>query len=183
MKNEELTQLWKLQQPQFDAASLEALMGKAKKQRSTQLVGIVVMSLTVIILVVYALIFVDFSWNAFSTGLSLMIGSLVFRLVLELMTRYRKEQQLIRLSPRNFQSYLFRHYRQRLLIHFAITPLCFGVYSYGFYLLLPYFKTAFSSGFYQYLLLSGWVSILAIFILVIYKMRAELRFLKEFDGK
>ncbi|PHR88644.1 MAG: hypothetical protein COA80_17915 [Leeuwenhoekiella sp.] len=183
MKNEELTQLWNLQQPQFDAESLNTLIGKAQKQRSTQLVGIVVMSLTIVILTLYALIFTDFRWNAFSTGLSLMIGSLVFRVVLELMTRYRKEQQLINLSPRDFQSYLYRHYRQRRLIHFAITPLCFGVYSYGFYLLLPYFKAAFSTGFYHYLLLSGWGSILAICILVIYKMRTELRFLKEFDGK
>ncbi|RXG13249.1 hypothetical protein [Leeuwenhoekiella aestuarii] len=183
MKHDELTPLWKLQQPEFDADSLKALLSKAKKQRSTQWVGIVVMSLTVVILAVYALTFARSQWNAFSTGLSLMIGSLVFRVVLEGMTRYRKEQQLMRLRPEDFQNYLHKHYRQRRLIHFAITPLCFVVYSYGFYLLLPYFKAAFSSGFYQYVLISGWVSILAILILVIYKMRVELRFLKDFDSK
>ncbi len=177
MKNDELNAIWNLQQPGFAADSLKAVLNKAKKQRNLQLTGIVVMSSTVLVLAGYALLFVT-RWNNFSLGLSLMIGSLSIRVILELLTRYRKEQQLIQLSPGDFQNYLKKHYRHRKIIHFAITPLCFAVYSYGFYLLLPYFKAEFSRGFYYYLLISGSVSILVIFILVLKRIVEEVRFLK-----
>lgn len=182
MENDQLEKLWQSQNLEVAPDGLNAIFSKAKKQRNGQYIAIAVLGVTVLILIVFTLFFAMDQWNDFSLGLVLMIGSLLFRIMLEFFTLYRKKEQLIALSSKDFEFYLQKHYRRRLMINYVITPLCFGIYIYGFLKLLPYFKAEFSSSFYNYILISGVVSLVLIAGLVLRSVLQERRFLNELRG-
>lgn len=182
MENDRLTQIWDSQKSEIALENPANIIKKAKKQRAGQFITITVLSVTVLVLIAYAIAFIGSSWNNFALGLMLMISSLTFRIILEIITIYRKEYLLISLDNQAFQGYLKKYYSMRLRINYAITPICFGIYVYGFTLLLPYFKSAFSEGFYTYIVISGIVSLLVIAAIVINSILKEHRFLRELSG-
>jgi hypothetical protein len=96
---------------------------------------------------------------------------------------YRKESRLIALENLAYQKYLKTYYRMRLRANYIITPLCFGVYIFGFTLLLPYFKKEFSVGFYNYILISGIVSLVIVALIILNSIAKEHRFLRQLKGK
>ncbi len=182
MENDKLSQIWKSQNNNLTLDAPENIIHKAKKQRKGQWITIAVLSITVIILLLFTTKFVN-SWNHFTFGLMLMISSLVFRLIIELITMYRKESQLIVLDSPSFQQYLKKHYKIRLTINYIITPICFAIYIYGFTTLLPYFKQEFSKGFYSYILVSGFISLFVIAVIIIKTIVKERAFLKQLRSK
>ena len=181
MKNDLLSQIWKSQKKEVALDESENIIKKARKQRNGQFITLTVLSITVIILVAYFIRYAVSTWNNFSLGLLLMISSLIFRIILEYATIYRKQSQLIVLDNRSFQKYLKRYSRTRLRINYIVTPLCFGTYVYGFTMLLPYFKNEFSTGFYQYILISGIVSLLVLLGIVIHSVLKEKNLLKQLN--
>jgi hypothetical protein len=182
MENDTLKNIWSIQGKDFTPSPAKDIINKAKKQRQGQYIGIGVMGITVLILVAYSIYFATTFWNNFTLGLVLMISSLLFRIVLEVITVYKKENRLIEMDSKSYHSYLKKHYRLRLIINYYITPLCFIIYAYGFYLLLPFFKREFSNGFYNYLLVSGILSILVVLGIVINSVVKERRFFKELSN-
>jgi heme exporter protein D/uncharacterized protein YeeX (DUF496 family) len=183
MKNDHLSQIWNSQDYESFIESPDHIIEKAKKQRNRQFISIAVMSVTVLILLIYAAYYVGNNWNSFTLGMVLMISSLSFRIILEFVSLYRKENQLISLDNRSFKKYLKKHYKVRLKINYIITPLCFGIYVFGFTMLLPYFKQLFSKGFYTYIIVSGIVSLLAIAVIIIKTILKEHRFLNQLNRK
>ncbi len=179
MKTDKLNQLWSSQRKEPPAGGADHIVKKANKQRNRQWIAIAVMSVTVVVLVVYAAYYAANPWNTFNLGLLLMISSLAFRIILEFTSLYRKENQLISLDYTSFQKYLKKHYKMRRVVNYLITPICFGIYIYGFTLLLPYFKREFSQGFYTYLLVSGFVSLFVIALIVVNSILKERHFLKH----
>lgn len=179
MKQDKLTHLWNSQQHHLIDEHPELIIKKAKKQRSGQYISITVMSITVLILMVYAAYYIGGQWSSFSLGLVLMITSLTFRIVLEFNSLYRKENQLITLDSASFKKYLKRHHQLRLMVNYIITPICFAVYIFGFTKLLPYFKQIFSASFYLYLLISGFGSLVVIGLIIIRSVLRERAFLKK----
>ncbi|CAL2083298.1 hypothetical protein [Tenacibaculum sp. 190524A05c] len=179
MENDKLNQLWKSQKDNSNTNTPENIIKLAQKQRNGQFLSITILSITVIILIVYTIYCSVYEWNNFTIGLLLMIGSLVFRIVLETISLYRKEQQLIALDSKEFQKYLGKHFKLRKIINYVVTPICFIIYTYGFTKLLPYFKQEFSEGFYTYILISGFLSILIIAIIVAFSIRRENKFYEE----
>ncbi|GGG45092.1 hypothetical protein GCM10011414_13290 [Croceivirga lutea] len=182
MENDKLTETWKLQQQKPSLSNPEEIISKAKNQRRKQFIGIVVMAVTAAVLVFYASYFWSTEWNTFNLGLLLMIGSLTFRILLEFISLYKKEQQLVTLANKAFATYLKKHHNRRRIINYTITPLCFGLYCYGFTLLLPYFKAEFSSGFYTYLLLSGIFSLVVLAFIIVKDIQRENRIIKQLKG-
>ncbi|WP_138434143.1 hypothetical protein [Winogradskyella algicola] len=178
MENDILNNIWS-SQDKTTVSNPEAIINKAKKQRRRQYGSILIMGLTVTVLIGFTIFVSPSQWNNFTLGLLLMISSLVFRITLELSTIYLKDQKLIILDNKSYKSYLKRHYKSRLWVHYLITPICLAIYIYGFYLLLPYFKREFSEGFYLYILISGFGSIPGIIAIIIYSIRKELRFLNK----
>ncbi|CAL2060482.1 hypothetical protein [Tenacibaculum sp. 190524A05c] len=179
MENDKLNQLWKSQKDNSNTNTPESIIKLAQKQRNGQFLSITILSITVIILIAYTIYCSVYEWNNFTIGLLLMIASLVFRIVLETISLYRKEQQLIALDSKAFQNYLAKHFKFRKIINYGITPICFIIYTYGFTMLLPYFKQEFSKGFYTYILISGFLSILIIAIIVAFSIRRENKFYEE----
>ncbi|MBJ2175554.1 hypothetical protein JBL43_14980 [Aureibaculum sp. A20] len=181
MENDNLDKLWGSQGNDISTYTAKDIITKAKKQRNSQYISITVMSVTVVVLLVYAFYFAFSQWNTFNLGLLLMISSLTFRIVLEFYTVYRKEKQLISMAQKPYYAYLKRFYKIRLLINYVITPVCIAVYIIGFYLLLPYFKEYFSKGFYTYIIISGVISLLGVIAIIIYGTIKEHRFLKQLN--
>ncbi len=179
MKNDQLTQLWNSQKNDVPHESPEQIIRKARKQRDRQYISIAVMSITVLVLILYTLYYGPHRWNNFTFGLVLMISSLVFRVILEFVSLYQKENRLISLDSRSFQEYLKKHYTLRLKINYIITPICFAMYVFGFTKLLPYFKQEFSEGFYIYILISGFASFVILSIIIVNSILKESHFLRE----
>ncbi len=183
MKNDKLSQIWKSQKNDLILDNPESIIKKAQIQRNGQLITIAVLAITVLILIAYAIKFASSNWNNFTLGLLLMISSLTFRLIIEYFTIYRKNNQLISLDNLSFQKYLKKYYRLRLNINYIITPLCFGIYVFGFIKLLPYFKNEFSEGFYAYILISGIASLIVLSAIIINSISKERKFLKQLGAK
>lgn len=183
MKNDNLSQIWKSQPSDLSLDGPDNIIKKAKKQRNGQLITIAVLSVTLLILISFTIKYANSNWNNFTLGLLLMISSLAFRVIIELIGMYRKESQLIMLDNVAYQKYLKAYYRMRLRTNYIITPLCFGVYIFGFTMLLPYFKKEFSEGFYNYILISGTVSLVIIAAIIINSLVKEHRFLNHLKGK
>ena len=173
MENDKLTQLWNSQQENSNNNTPENIIKLAKKQRNNQFISIGILSVTVAILIAYTIYCSVYKWNNFTFGLLLMISSLVFRIMLEFISLQKKEQQLISLDSISFQKYLTKHILLRKKINYIITPICFFIYTFGFTLLLPYFKQEFSKGFYTYLLISGFLSIFIIAVIVFFSIKKE----------
>ncbi len=182
MKNDTLQQLWDAQEGNLPIESPETIIQKAKSQRRGQWLTIIILSLTVITLVVFALSFVN-QWNSFFGGLLLMISSLVFRIVLEYISMYRKEGQLIALDNKSFRMYLKTYYKNRLKVNYYITPICFALYVIGFLLLLPYFKRELSSGFYTYIIISGIISLIVLIVIIAHSVKKEQGFLRQLQDQ
>lgn len=182
MEKDKLTQLWSGQQSTITDIDAQQLILKSNKQRNKQLIGIVVMVVTLVILAIYAVLFLPQQWNTFSLGLLLMIGSLTFRIALEFYYRWIKETRLVTMDYKAFQDYLTSYYKSRRWINYVITPICFGLYCYGLILLFPYFKREFSDGFYTYLIYSGALSLLIIAVIIIYGIIKEHRFMKSMSN-
>ena len=181
MKNDQLTQIWQSQKRELPHDNLAQIIKKAKKQRNSQYYAIGVISMTILVLVLFTIFFVPKKWNDFAFGLVLMIASLLFRVILECVSLFRKESQLITLDSTSFQVYLKKHSRLRLKINYFVTPLCFAVYVFGLTKLFPYFKEEFSGSLYNYFLISGFGSLFVIAILIVNDVRKEINFLKQID--
>ncbi len=179
MENDNLDKLWQAQNANLNISDPNQIISKAKKQRNEQYISITVMTVTVLVLVTYTFYFAFNKWNHFNLGLVLMISSLVFRIILEFYSMYRKESQLVSMNHKSYHTYLKKYYKIRLFINYVVTPVCISVYCIGFYLLLPYFKGYFSSGFYTYILISGITSILIVIAIIMYSILKEHNFLKH----
>ena len=178
MNKDLLNQLWSKQPESRNTLSAQDIITKADRQRKGQYLSTAIMSITVLIVTGYAIYFATGWWNNFTIGLLLMIGSLLSRIVLELISIIKKERKLVALSHHQFKKYLHKHYKKRLVVNYIISPICFAVYTFGFYLLLPYFKEEFSDGFYDYLIVSGVLSLVFVCIIIVWSIIKEHQFLK-----
>ncbi len=109
----------------------------------------------------------------------LMLGGVFIRILAELWG----QSTLRRINPgQDAQAYsqrLRNFYKQRKWVHYGLTPLALGAYVWGFVILLPVFRSALSSGFYTYVLISGFVILVALLWLIIREIRRELRMLQS----
>ena len=80
MENDNLNKLWDIQANEISNFNPKNIIKKAKKQRNSQYISITVMSLTVVVLIIYAFYYAFNQWNTFNLGLILMISSLTFEL-------------------------------------------------------------------------------------------------------
>ena len=179
MENDNLNKLWEMQANDSPNFNPKEIITKAKKQRNRQYTSITVMSLTVILLIIYAFYYAFNQMNTFNLGLILMVTSLTLRIILEFYSLYRKENQLISMTQKSYHAYLKKYYKARQMVNYVITPICIAVYIFGFYLLLPYFKKYFSNGFYTYIIVSGVISLVFVIVIIVKSTIKEQRYLKQ----
>lgn len=179
MENDNLNKLWEMQANDSSNFNPKEIITKAKKQRNRQYTSITVMSLTVILLIIYAFYYAFNQMNTFNLGLILMVTSLTLRIILEFYSLYRKENQLISMTQKSYHAYLKKYYKARQMVNYVITPICIAVYIFGFYLLLPYFKKYFSNGFYTYIIVSGVISLIFVIVIIVKSTIKEQGYLKQ----
>ncbi|MGY6520546.1 MAG: hypothetical protein ACXIUD_02395 [Mongoliitalea sp.] len=180
MESDKLQELWNQQGGKMLSFTPTDILLKAKKQRTGQYISITVLVFTVLVLSMYAWLYAFKQWNSFNLGLFMMISSLVLRVIIELLSIYRKERRLVSMDYKSYHAYLKKYYGTRRIVNYLITPVCVITYIIGYSLLLPYFKEYFSHGFYTYIQVSGAVSIGGIIVLIIYGIVKEERLLKQF---
>ena len=147
--------------------------------RKKQTIGQVVLSITIILLIVF-FFYISAHKNAqVSLGLMIMIGSLIIRVAIEFIFKFKANNHHFTEGVVKFNNTVVRYYRSRLYINYLITPLLFVSYIIGFILLLPGFKESLSTGFYTYIVYSSWIifGLLAMFIFI--QIRKELKNIKS----
>ncbi|GAB5473235.1 MAG: hypothetical protein Mars2KO_13340 [Maribacter sp.] len=145
-----------------------------RKQRLTN--GILLT--TAVVLICFFFYVSAFKFQTVLIGLLLMIGSLFFRIVLELLSL----KKLRSMDPLNraveYKRQMIRYYDRRRIIHLVITPLIILTYCVGFWLLLPAFKSSLSAGFYQYIVWSSVVVLLILGFFIGRQIQEELKVLR-----
>ncbi|MFS4446161.1 hypothetical protein [Maribacter sp. 2307UL18-2] len=145
-----------------------------RKQRLTN--GILLT--TAVVLICFFFYVSAFKFQTVLIGLLLMIGSLFFRIVLELLSL----KKLRSMDPLNraveYKRQMIRYYHRRRIIHLVITPLIILTYCVGFWLLLPAFKSSLSAGFYQYIVWSSVVVLLILGFFIGRQIQEELKVLR-----
>jgi preprotein translocase subunit Sec61beta len=162
--------------------SFEALLSKIKNIKKKQKITNVVLAITVFVLIAFFFYISGYKNNQVVLGLSLMIGGLVTRIVIEFLSiRYLKK---LNTSKNNavFKQGLIKYYSQRRIVHLVLTPIIVVLYAIGFIILLPLFKANLTSGFYTYIVVSSIVVLLVLGLFIgkqIKKELKELRVLKD----
>lgn len=145
-----------------------------RKQRLTN--GILLT--TAVVLICFFFYVSAFKFQTVLIGLLLMIGSLFFRIALELLSL----KKLRSMDPLNraveYKRQMIRYYDRRRIIHLVITPLIILTYCVGFWLLLPAFKSSLSAGFYQYIVWSSVVVLLILGFFIGRQIQEELKVLR-----
>lgn len=155
---ENLENIWNSQPapPVLSAADIELkARTQAKAIKTKHQWTIVIISITALVLLAYFIWIAAYNNRMLFIGLGIMITMLLLRIIAE----YRSISKLNTLSAEtSFMEYagsLQAFYQWRKKIHFILTPLVYGLYMVGFILLLPIFKTTFSTGFFWYIIISG----------------------------
>jgi hypothetical protein len=150
-----------------------------KKQQITN----AILAITIGILVYFFFYVAAYNSNRAILGLSLMIGTLLIRVILELWSIKSLDKMNTLLQMRSFQEAMIGYYKKRIRTHYVYTPLLILGYIMGFISLLPLFEANLSSGFYTYIKYSGIVVLLALSGLIIKQVALELATLRQLQDK
>lgn len=177
---EKLQDSWK-NQPDSTATErdFESLLTNVRAISNKQRIMNVVLSITILVLLGFVFYVSGYKNATFLTGISLMIGSLIIRIVVEAWSTRRLNKMNFLERSTLFKQQLLRYYGNRRKIHYILTPLCIAVYCIGFGILLPLFKASLSYGFYLYILLSAIVFLLVFLVFIIKQVKIELRKLRQ----
>lgn len=115
--------------------------------------------------------------NELTIGLSVMIGVIVIRIVLEWISVIRFNSIKPDNSMINFSRKMEKFYAWRKIINMIFVPVIYVAYVIGFLVLLPSFKVHLSAGMYAYIIISGCGSLAVITILIIRKIKQEIKML------
>lgn len=166
---EELQDKWKSQSGLSATENgFESLLKSVKSIERKQKIMNVVLSTTIIVLLFFAIYVSGYKNSIFLLGISLMIGSLIFRIGFELYSLQRSKKLSFINDYNAFKEDLTHYYSFRKIVHYMITPLSILVYVIGFVILLPLFKASLSHGFYIYIVVSS-IVLLLIFSVFIYR--------------
>jgi hypothetical protein len=128
---------------------------KIKTIKRNHVWTIVILSATIATLLYYYLWLFSPAISNRIIGLQFMILLLVARVILEIISIIQFHKIDFTTDFNNYARKLIYFYKFRKVIHFILTPIIYVGYIVGFTLMLPLFKENFSTGFYIYLLVSG----------------------------
>lgn len=147
---------------------------KAKQKISNIILGI-----TMAVLLGFALYVSAYKATTAMIALSLMIGILVVRIAVEMISI----TNLSKLNPaedaEKYKSNLINYYAKRKKVHFILTPLLILIYCVGFVMLMPYFKSSLSEGFYTYIQVSSVIILIILGAFIYRQIKKEMNVLDE----
>ncbi len=163
-------------EPPVDGAKqiLKQIASVRNKQRITN--G--VLAVTGSILIAFFFYVTAYKFQSVMIGLLLMIGALVFRIGLEYSSIRALNTMNVSASVESFKNEIMSYYKRRKKVHFILTPIIILVYCIGFVMLLPAFKESLSAGFYNYIIISGIITLFVLCLFMAREIKKELLVLK-----
>lgn len=155
------------------------IIKKGKAINRGQIIAQLVLAITSIVLIGFFFYISAYKNSTVSFGLLLMIGSLLFRILVEFAFTFRTRKFHPGESFKDFNGKLQGYYKSRLYINYLVTPVLFVSYIIGFIVLLPSFRENLSLGFYHYVFYSSWVIFAFLAVLIFVQVRKELRLIRE----
>ncbi|MGX7668546.1 hypothetical protein [Flavobacterium pedocola] len=178
---EDLQNVWNQQSNPSTDQSASDYVKKAEQHqneiRSNHVWTIGIISITFLILVGYFVWIGIYRFNAFSLGLGIMMLMLLTRIALEVVSirKFRNIKPDSTLLTYAAQLQQFYNWRKR--IHFILTPIIYITYFIGFTILLPVFKENMSSGFYLYVVISGFAFFIGFGLFIMSRILKEIKLL------
>lgn len=173
---------WKKQPVPTPKNSANAVAEIAKKRvknsRQKHIATIVVLGITLVVLVAFALLTKGNS-SHIAKGIQLMIGALCIRIGVEWLSVMLLNKLDITKGTTEYLKMLTSFYNTRRKIHGAFTYIIFGLYVAGFCMMLPIFKTTLPAWFFTYIWISGIVIFGALILYIRKKTNQELDMLKK----
>lgn len=168
-------------QPKMKASKddFQMVVKKIRAVKNKQRITNVILSTTILVLCVFFIYISGYKNSTVILGISLMVGSLVFRVGIEMLSIKKLKALDVMLKPEEYKSELTLYYRKRTWVHYVLTPLIIAVYCFGFILLLPLFKASLSSGFYTYIVISSIVLLVVLGGFIVIQIKKELANLKR----
>lgn len=183
---DQIQELWNSQSNIKTAVRADDIIQKAenhlKKIKRNHIGTITILIVTVAILIAYFAWLSFSSWNLFTTGLSLMIVMLAWRIALEWVSMKRFSNIKPDGPFSEYSKKITAFYKWRKNAHLVLTPIIYLSYIAGFVMLLPGFKANLSTGMFWYCVISGSVFLAGFGIFLIHLIRKEIRILDYLKG-
>lgn len=181
---EELASNWK-NQPEIKPTEkgFHEVLNGLRKIKNEQRITNAILSSTVVILVGFFFYISGYSSQQVISGISIMVGSLLVRIFLEILS-IRKLRKMNALANRtDFRKDLIGYYKMRKWVHFLWAPLIILVYVAGFLILLPLFKANLSHGFYTYIIVSSIVVLVFLSFFIAKQVKTEMSNLRRLQNE
>lgn len=168
-------------QPEIQATEqkFKSLLNGIRKIKNKQRITYLVLGSTIIILIGFFVYIAGYNNQQVVLGISLMIGSLLVRIVLEVLSIRNLNKMNILSHQTDFKKDLVAYYRRRKLVHFLWTPIMIACYVIGFIILLPLFKANLSAGFYTYIVISSIVLLIFFSVFIAKQIGNEIKELER----
>lgn len=182
----QIQELWNSQSDTSSSVRADEIILKAenhlKKIKRDHIVTIAILVVVVTVLVAY-FIWLNLSrWNLFTTGLSLMIGMLVWRITLELISVKRFSSIKPDGSFSEYSKKITTFYTWRKKVHLVLTPIIYLSYIAGFMMLLPALKANLTAGMFWFCAISGSGFLIGFGVFLIHLIRKEISILDYLKG-
>jgi hypothetical protein len=150
----------------------------SKKIKLNHIGTLVIIGITILILIPYFIWIGSYSFSFFTLGLALMIISMLTRIMIEGISIRKFNSVKTELPLLEYCEKATQFYHWRKKIHFIVTPIIYMVYLFGFSLLIPTFKTEFSTPFFIYLMASGYGFLIGFAFFLRKKIKNEMKILE-----
>ncbi|RWX00481.1 hypothetical protein [Flavobacterium cerinum] len=137
----------------------------------------IILAITLAVLIAYFFWIGFYQLSLFTTGMSLMIGMLSWRITLELISMKRFSKIKPNASFVEYSERITAYHIWRKKVHLLHTPIIYLSYIAGFVLLLPVFKSNMSAGMFWYCAISGSVFLIGFGFLLISLIQKEIKML------
>jgi hypothetical protein len=115
--------------------------------------------------------------NMFTMGLSIMVGVILIRIIIELISIKKLSTIKLDTAMTDFSIRMAAFYKWRRRIQSIFVPIIYVSYTVGFVILFPAFKDNLSPGMYWYVVISGLVILIGMAIYVRMQIQKEIRLL------
>lgn len=149
----------------------------SKKIQLNHIGTLVIIGITTLILITYFIWIGSYSFSFFTLGLALMISSMLIRILIEGISVSKFESMNTELPLVEYCKKATAFYEWRKKIHYVVTPIIYMIYLLGFSLLIPTFKTEFSTPFFIYLVVSGYGFLIGFTFFLRKKLKNEMEIL------
>ena len=139
-----LTKNWKTQ------SASDLLPEQFQSIKNKQSYTVIILSITAVILIAFAIWVFNPEVLVFNIGMALMIISLLVRIILEISSIKENNSLKLNASLHHYFEKIQKYHQNRLKIHQVWTPVLLSTYWLGFILLIPSFKTNLSNIMFQY---------------------------------